>query len=381
MKGGAAKASGPDPTVFWNRFFNRANESPEQVFVTVAQLIRAKDFANAEAAIKAYLNAHKKLAEPWMYEWLVKTLEFRKAPTPEVKLALSYAAYLAKRDRKATDLVRVADMLVMRKIDGVIGEGPVQTSAAELIDMAMEVSPYNAYPPMMSINLATRTKDPLRMSDSTERLLSLGWPGLETDDKIRRDARREVEALAKTLQDDGRTAEADRMLALWPETEARDVYMRLTWTGEADIDLAVSEPLGATANFANPRTVFGGGIIKNGYGSHPEEVYTCPRAFSGDYTAKVEVIFNDEAKPVSEVTLEVILHEGSPAETKQTHQIKLADAKPIVVHLDTGRRKVVLPYIPPPERPSIGSKPTAPLSPPKPAEPKAKPRRSPAIKP
>ena len=30
---------------------------------------------------------------------------------------------------------------------------------------------------MMSINLAQKTKDPKRMGDAVERLLSLGWPG------------------------------------------------------------------------------------------------------------------------------------------------------------------------------------------------------------
>ncbi|WP_435019409.1 tetratricopeptide repeat protein [Tundrisphaera sp. TA3] len=350
----AGPARGVDPTQFWKGYFEKSDEAPSQFFVTVAQLVQAKDFVNAEAAIKAYLNAHKKQAEPWMYEWLVKILEIRKRPDSEVKQALEYAAYLAKRNRNVNDLIRVADMMVLRKIDGSIGEGATQTSTGELIDLAAEIAPTNAFPPMMSINLALRTKDPKRMMASTDQLLSLGWPG--SDDQLRRDARKQVEALAKILRDEGQTDEADAMLARWPEIEARDLYLRLTWEGEADIDLTVAEPLGATASFNNPRTVFGGAIVKNGYGKHPEEVYVCPRAFAGDYTAKVDVIFNDPAKPVTEVTLEVIKHEGTPAEARETHRLKLSDLKPIVIHLEEGRRKVVLPYIPPPERPVIDPK-------------------------
>ena len=54
------------------------------------------------------------------------------------------------------------------------------------------------------------------------------------------------------------------------------MFVRLTWDGDADFDLIVDEPLGATASYQTPRTVFGGSMIKNGYGSHPEEVYVCP---------------------------------------------------------------------------------------------------------
>ena len=79
-------------------------------------------------------------------------------------------------------------------------------------------------------------------------------------------------------------------------SEARDLFIRLTWTGDADFDLAVDEPLGATATYLTPRTVFGGSIVKNGYGRHPEEVYVCPRGFDGDYTIKVETIYNNPDK-------------------------------------------------------------------------------------
>ena len=53
----------------------------------------------------------------------------------------------------------------------------------------------------MSINLAQKTKDPKRMADSIDRLLSLGWPG--NDEYFRREARKQAEQLAGTLREDG----------------------------------------------------------------------------------------------------------------------------------------------------------------------------------
>ncbi len=336
-------------------------------------MIKEKNFTNVEAAIKGYLHHRGRQAEPWMYEWLIKTIEIRKGPESETKTAIGYAATLAKRTRNPNDLVRVADMMVVRNFYGQVGAPGFETNIGELVDMAAEKLPANAIPPMMSVNLAGKTKDPKRMADAADRLLSLGWPGI--DDKMRSDLARQVELLEKALRDDGKSDEAEALTKKVDDSKVRDVYVSLKWEGEADIDLAVEEPLGATAQFKTPRTVFGGAILKNGYGKHPEEVYSCPRGFDGDYTIRVDTIFNDEAKPVKEATLTVITHEGGADEKRRETKVNLEKPTPVVVHLSGGRRKEVLPFIAPPEPPSLvvkdpnasKPKPTAPAQPGKPA--------------
>jgi hypothetical protein len=235
-------------------------------------------------------------------------------------------------------LVGVADVLLLRKQYDLIGP---------LLDQAMEKVPHRGEPILMSILLAQATKDPKRMADSVEKLLALGWPG--NDEVIRRNARRDVERLAERLREEGRREEADVMLGRLPGSEARDLFIRLSWTGDADFDIAVAEPLGATATYLTPRTVFGGSIVKNGYGRHPEEVYVCPRGFDGDYAIKIESIYNNPEKPATHGTLEVITHEGTPQESKQTHTISFSGKTlpPIVVTLKGGHRKVVLPLLAP----------------------------------
>jgi hypothetical protein len=357
----AAPAEPVDALSFWKEHFRVATkETPVTLFQTVAQLIKAKKFSDAEAALKGYLTFHGKESEPWMYVMLAECIVARKGPDTELKQTLSFAAFLAKRTRNPNDLVRVADMLVLRGFYGPVGDPGYETNIGELVDLAAEKVPANAIPPMMSINLATHDKDPKRMAEAVDRLLSLGWPGI--DDQFRRDAKEQVKALADALRIENRSEEADALMIRLADSESRDVYMKLTWKGEADVDLLVAEPLGATAKFANPRTVFGGALIKNGYGNHPEEVYVCPRAFEGDYAIVVEKIVDwDPEKPVLEATLEVILHEGTAEEKRSTYKIDLAKPKPIVVHLDKGRRKNVLPLIvnPPPaivEKPKDAAK-------------------------
>jgi hypothetical protein len=181
------------------------------------------------------------------------------------------------------------------------------------------------------------------MGDTIEKLLALGWPG--EDDYIRAESQRMAENLAKTLRQEGRSPEADALLARLAQSEARDVFIRLSWDGSADFDLAVDEPLGVTASYDMPRTVFGGSILKNGFGSHPEEVYVCPRGFDGDYTVHIKTIWTDDKKPVIRLKLETIAHEGSPQEQKRVYTISPEKIDTtFVVHLSDGRRKTVLPF-------------------------------------
>jgi hypothetical protein len=272
----------------------------------------------------------------------------------DVKKALSFAADQALKSRLLVDLTRVADELAMRGM---------YDRAGQLLDRAVEQDPSAAKPLWMSISLAARSKDPKRMGDSVERLLSLGWPGV--DEAWRINARKQVEALAKTLREDGKDSEAAALLKRLDEAEVRDLVLRLTWAGDAGLDLVVEEPLGATARVLTPRTVFGGAIVKDGYGKHPEEVYVCPRAFDGDYTIRVEALYNDAKAPVRQATLEIITHEGTAREQTRKETIAVDKGDPVVVRLSGGRRMTVLPYQAPlPEPPAVeppsGSKPAEP---------------------
>jgi hypothetical protein len=199
---------------------------------------------------------------------------------------------------------------------------------------------------VMSINLAQKTGDAKRMADSVDSLLSLGWPG--QDEYFRIEVANQVETLAKSLREDGKGAQADQLLAKLTASQSRDLFIRLSWDGDADFDLLVDEPLGATASFQTPRTVFGGSILKNGFGLHPEEVYACPRAFVGDYTVRVSTIYTNPDKPVTRLTLETITQEGTSGEKKRSFDLSPDKPnKPVVVHLSSGRRKKVLPFVDP----------------------------------
>ena len=278
-----ARPSHVDPWKFWEDYYKSNRHKPSakqfkdpelQEFNDLCETLRLlnsnKKHADVQAALGvAYMlyRAGKMIqatgcARLWRYRDQAGT----GGKTEDVKKYLGYAADGAKLTKNATHLVGAADMLYINGYYDRVGA---------LLDQATALVPHEANPLILSINLALKTKNPKRMADSVERLLSLGWPG--QDDRVRRDARRMVETLAKTLREDDRSQAADELLTHLAESEARDIYVRLTWQGDAGFDLLVDEPLAATARYSAPRTVLGGSIVKCGYGSHPEDVYVCPR--------------------------------------------------------------------------------------------------------
>ena len=333
------KASGKvDPYVFYRSYYrsdDKDRTDPDRLRRTVRDLNRIGKPRLLHAALIGYLENHSRLAEPWMYEALASAIELNQGPVDDVKKALYYAADLAQQTHNPNHLVSAADQLMYRGFLERVGP---------LLDEAMSLVPHCCDPMSMSILLAQKTSDPKRMAASVDDLLSLGWPG--RDEYFRVESANQVEALASSLDESGRTQEARELRAKLTGSQARDVFVRLTWDGDADFDLLVEEPLGVTASYQNPRTVFGGAILKNGYGSHPEEVYVCPRGFTGDYTVRVSTIYTNPAKPVTRLTLETITHEGTLDEKKQSFDLNPdKPGKPLVVHLNAGRRKKVLPYV------------------------------------
>jgi hypothetical protein len=327
-----------DPYAYWNEYFRKHDESATQLRGTLALLNRSGKFIDVHAALRGYLTQRPKNRESWMYVAYAIATEENKGRPEDVRTSLNYAADMAQRSHDPNDLVRAADQLLIRGYRDRVGA---------LLDEAATKIPHRAEPLLMSIQLAQKTRDPKRMAGSIDRLLSLGWPG--NDDYLRIEARKQAEQLATALREEQRGSEAEALLASLPSAEARDLFIRVSWDGDADYDLLVQEPLGATAQYSMPRTVFGGSILKNGYGNHPEETYSCPRGFDGDYTVRIATVYSNPKKAPTRITVETITHEGTPEEHKQTYTLVPDDprAKPVVVHLSAGRRKTVLPFLSP----------------------------------
>ena len=86
-----------------------------------------------------------------------------------------------------------------------------------MIDVSAKKVPHRIEPLMMSVNLALKTKDPSGWATRSRGCSrSAGRAGQANDDTIRKEAGKQVEALAKPLREDGRNEEADALLARLP---------------------------------------------------------------------------------------------------------------------------------------------------------------------
>lgn len=347
---GAPKAN-TSPVADYDAYYGKQKEVSEaQILMDVGYLRGIKDWTGIEKALAAYLKHHGKHASPWMYEQLGMAKEILnkegKGPkrTPEsIRLCFGQAADLARRSKDPIALIAACDSLLLRKyhqIDLPAPSAPVRLT--ELLDQAIAAAPQKPQPILMSLVLAESQKDPKRAYDAAEKLMSLGWPGV--DGAWRVEVPKRLNALVKALREDGREADAMSLEERIPGLEARDVVIRVTWGGDAMLELFVDEPLGATASHFSPRTVFGGALVKEGTPKDHEIVYVCPRGFDGEYVARVGVLYNDPKKPAQVAVVELITHEGTGQEKVQIRKVSISKPAASRVTLEGGRRKEVLPY-------------------------------------
>lgn len=337
-----------DPPADWDAFFKPlADVSEAQILLDIGALRGRKDFVAIEKALTAYLKYFgAKHAAPWMYEQLAAAMEINGGKPADIKTAVGWGAHLALRSKDPVALIAACDQLLLRKYDEIElpgkFEGNLRVRLADVLDAAMTAAPHRAEPILMSLVFAENQNDPKRMAESAEHMLALGWLG--RDATWRAEIPKRVRNLAKRLKAEGRETESQALLARLPAIEARDLVVRLTWTGDAALDLVVDEPFGVSCDHFTPRTVFGGALIKEGRGRDKEAVYVCPRAFDGDYTIHVKTLFNDPKKPAQIAKIEIVTHEGTDNEKVVSRSISLTKPSPVVIRMEGGRRKEVLPY-------------------------------------
>src|SRR5262249_57035050 len=102
-----------------------------------------------------------------------------------------------------------------------------------------------------------------------------------------------ADALLEKMRSQGQATQADEFRKQLDDAQVRDCVVKVSWTGDADLDLTVQEPTGAVCTFSNPRTT-GGGIMQGDTytkvktpgsdgSSEYSQSYVLPQGFSGQY--------------------------------------------------------------------------------------------------
>jgi hypothetical protein len=296
--------------------------------------VDGQKFGDVSALIQAALRHGQ--YQPWMHQALGLALQAQGAPPEEVERALMSAVDLSK---SADDVMYTAMYMTRIGLD--------RRALALFRDVA-EAYPLRPEPYVQALQVAQRLGDVDAVRWACVNVMRHAWPKEHRDvfDK----AVRVAKATALDLYRQQRRQDAERFEDALNEALSRDCVVRVTWTGDADIDLAVEEPSGTICSLRNQRTTAGGVMLGDSI-SNPgqksadgvSETYVCPEAFPGEYRVSIRRVWGKVA--AGKVTVDLVTNVRTDRERTSCgqhirRQIPLGEKDAMVVFtLPVGRRQ------------------------------------------
>lgn len=263
-----------------------------------------------------------------MYEALVLALDALGTPRDEIERTLLSAADLSATN--ADSQMHVAAFLA---------RWGSPRRALALFRQASRIDPTRPEPYVVGFYLASQQRDLDAIQWTTLGILGNVWRG--QDEQLVRRARGAVEDAIEQLRSQGRSHEAERFAEAVAEAERRDLMIRATWDGDADVDLIVEEPAGTVCSFRNPHTPAGGVLVSDGFGDRREELYVCSKAMPGRYGVRLRRVWGNLVG--SRVNVKITRHEGSAEPVVEHQTVTVGDQdESVVVNLLQGRRTELL---------------------------------------
>ncbi len=279
----------------------------------------------------ALINAALRNGHPqsWMYESLGIAMELDGRSKSEIERAVMSAVDFST---SADELMYVAQYLSRLGLD---------RRAMLLYEQVVKIEPLRCEAYALGLRSAERCDEIAGIRWATVGILSQAWPANMAE--IEASASRTAKATLERLASDGRNAEHDAFLKQLQEAVVRDCVVRISWTGNADIDVSVEEPSGTICSAMEPRTVGGGVSLGDGYSVEGKtndgsnEVYVCPKGFAGEYRVRIHRVWGEVT--AGKVTADVYTHLRSGEVQHERHQLAIDDKDAMVVfNLNHGRR-------------------------------------------
>lgn len=334
----------------WNAHFSaRKNDSAaervehaRQVRETVRQLqTAAKSRLNAndekganvklqEIVVLTQAAVRAGSPQPWMYEAMTIAMLASGSPVEEVERALMSAVDFSTNDE---EILHVASYMSH------IG---LESRALKLYHEIASVNPIRPEPFIKGLSLAEELKDEAGLQWASIGILSQAWE--KEHREIEQHASRIAKSLYDKMQKEGRTSEAEDYLAKLNDAVTRDCVVKVTWTGDADVDMMVEEPSAAVCSVRNPRTTAGGVMLGDSF-AHAggnsldgySEFYVCPKGFTGQYRLFLKTIWGEVT--AGKVTVEIWTKYGTPEQTYGKQQFPLGERDAVVnFEVKEGRR-------------------------------------------
>jgi len=190
------------------------------------------------------------------------------------------------------------------------------------------------------LKAAQRTGDIDGIKWATIGIFGQEWPD---HPEIVKQAKFASQAIKASLQKSGDTEGLAEYKSRLEQAAERDCYIKVSWTGDADLDLYIEEPGGTVCSRLMPRTTGGGVALgdkftpKAGLSGQVAEEYVLPKGFAGDYRLIIKRVWGKVTS--GKVTVAIHNHFRSDTEASMTKQVNIDNEGTIVLFaLDRGRR-------------------------------------------
>ncbi len=303
---------------------------PAVVRQAVRELMGDKKFSQVAALIEAALRNHQ--PQPWMYEALGLALQADGRPLEEIERVVLSALDFAQSP------------LEMTYIGLYLARLGLDQRALQIYRQAAQLDPRRPEPYLAALQSAQKLGDLQAKQWASLGVLQQAWPKEHIE--VWNTARRVAQSVLEELRSAGKTKEAQEFEKAMRAAMARDVLIRVSWTGNADVDLLVEEPSGSICSARNPRSSGGGVLLGDGAARQldsireepAEEIYVCPEGFSGTYRALIRRVWGQMT--AGKVQVEVVTHLGTDKQKRIAQILDLKNDETMVVFdLTDGRRK------------------------------------------
>jgi hypothetical protein len=333
-----ADGSGGTPETYWRNYFEKNRPPSSSIADLVLKLQAAKKYDQVMASIEGALLSGQ--GQSWMYDVLALTMQIKGRPQAEVERAL-----MSHLDFAATD---VESTLLSAAYLSRFG---AKKQALKLYRQSSDLEPTRPEAYVLGLRLARELRDYAAVQWAATGVLRSAWG--KDYENLHHEAEDAALDAERGLRTAGRETQADSIRESMAQARIHDLYLRLQWSGDGDLDLSVEEPSGTTASIQDPQTRGGGVHRHDGYGPDPKncyEEYICPLGMPGVYIVRVRRI--DGTIVGNRAQLTIVRNQGAKNETTETFVFKLRpDRVALRVPLPNGRRRELGP-----ERPSLNSR-------------------------
>ncbi|HJZ93048.1 MAG TPA: hypothetical protein VKE40_19385, partial [Gemmataceae bacterium] len=316
----------------WKEAIANGVREPGMIIACAEFLAEAREFKHAAELIKASLRSGL-TPERWYQDALAIALEESQGSAEDIERAYTSAIDLEPKNPETY-------LHVSRALNR-LGD---PDAAVRLCKVAARLEPNvpDAYASALAYAdspKATASYDVA--SFAAGGLLARDWPS--DNGQLHDEARKHLLDSVRKLDAANKKAEAEKVRAMVEADKVRDLVVELAYSGPADLELRMFEPIGTQCSFQTPLSTAGGSMKRPVYDQKEDtftEMYAASQAFSGTYKIVVDHIYGDPQG--NKAQLKVTRHKGTPTETVEYYTVEIGKEHPkaeVTISFKEGRRK------------------------------------------